>query len=306
MRKRGRGCPLAKKNRDILRVLRAVRLRTKSHYEHRHVRGHQVITSRSSFEAALNDYCDEWAKYAIVNYITDKGAKSIGPLPIELQRLPLEPARVILDGVKQTTDIAKGMRKKLGRARAKKFYAKRGIFDSTTFESINFDALELVLNNKPDMYNLWYGKQCSGFCGTGKWLSIWSQGKEDSRCPNCNRLNEDAAHLMVCPSVHRTTLFQRQVEDIDTWMKTHHTEPHLRKGIRLYLASRGKRKFSAIWGMPIGMKQLAWEQDCIGWRHFTEGKICKGIRARQEMYLCTGGGLISRRTRGRRVSWRDS
>ena len=68
-------------------------------------------------------------------------------------------------------------------------------------------------------------------------------------------------------------------------MKTHHTEPHLRKGIRLYLASRGKRKFSAIWGMPIKMKQLAWEQDCIGWRHFTEGKISKGSRARQEMHL---------------------
>ena len=33
------------------------------------------------------------------------------------------------------------------------------------------------------------------------------------------------------------------------------------------------------------MKQLAWEQDCIGWRHFTEGKISKEIRARQEMYL---------------------
>ena len=33
------------------------------------------------------------------------------------------------------------------------------------------------------------------------------------------------------------------------------------------------------------MKQLAWEQDCIGWRHFAEGKICKGIRTRQEMHL---------------------
>ena len=89
-------------------------------------------------------------------------------------------------------------------------------------------------------------------------------------------LNEDAAHLMVCLSVHRTTLFQQQVKDIDTWMKTHHTEPHLRKGIKQYLASRGKQKFSAIWGLPIGMKWLAWEQDCIDWRHFTEGKYARG------------------------------
>ena len=29
--------------------------------------------------------------------------------------------------------------------------------------------------------------------------------------PNCNMLNEDAAHLMVCPSVHRTTLFSNRL-----------------------------------------------------------------------------------------------
>ena len=57
--KKGKRVPTGKKNGNILRVLRAVRLRTKSHYEHRHVKGHQVITSRSSFEAALNDYCDK-------------------------------------------------------------------------------------------------------------------------------------------------------------------------------------------------------------------------------------------------------
>ena len=39
------------------------------------------------------------------------------------------------------------MRKKLGRARVKAFYAKKNIFDSTTFESINFDAVQLVLDN---------------------------------------------------------------------------------------------------------------------------------------------------------------
>ena len=68
-------------------------------------------------------------------------------------------------------------------------------------------------------------------------------------------------------------------------MKTHHTEPHLRNGIKQYLASQGKQKFSVIWGLPIGMKRLAWEQDCIGWRHFTEEKICKGIRDWQEAHL---------------------
>ena len=48
-----------KKKGNILRALQAVRLRTKSYYKHRRVKGHQVITSRSSFEATLNDYYDE-------------------------------------------------------------------------------------------------------------------------------------------------------------------------------------------------------------------------------------------------------
>ena len=108
----------------------------------------------------------------------DMGAKSIGLLPMELQQLPLESARVILDRVKQTTNIEKGMRKKIGRARAKDFYAKKGIFDSTTFKLIDFDALQLMLDKKLNMFNLRYGKQCSGLHGTGKWLKIQTRGKE--------------------------------------------------------------------------------------------------------------------------------
>ena len=87
-------------------------------------------------------------------------------------------ARVILDGVKQTTNIEKGMRKKIRRARAKDFYAKKGIFDSTTFKLIDFDALQLMLDKKLNMFNLRYGKQCSRLHVTGKWLKIRTRGKE--------------------------------------------------------------------------------------------------------------------------------
>ena len=93
----------------------------------------------------------------------------------------------------------------------------------------------MVLAGKPQMYNLWYGKQCSDVCATGKWMKIRTNGKEDCRCPNCNMLQEDAAHLMVCPSVERTTLFKKKVEELDEWMRTHHTNPELRKSIRIYL-----------------------------------------------------------------------
>ena len=72
----------------------------------------------------------------------------------------------------------------------------------------------MALSAKPKMYNLWYGKQCSGFCATGYWLKIRSKGKEDCRCPNCNQLQEDAAHLMVCPCSKRTKLLEESVDNL--------------------------------------------------------------------------------------------
>jgi len=272
------------RNGDILRVLRAVQGRTRSIYHHQHVKGHQDDFKRLQnlkFEALLNTYCDRWAKTAIKEYICSRGMRSVGSITRDLQSLPLESARVYLEGIKQTTDITKGLRKTLGSARAKEFYVKKGIFDKMTFDSIDWEATASVLKGKPQMYNVWYGKQCSDVCATGKWMKIRSKGKEDCRCPNCNRLEEDAAHLMVCPSVERTTLFAKQVDELEEWMKTHYTHPELRKAVRIYLRNRGRRKFSAIIGLSHRMQRVARSQDRIGWRHFTEGKVTKDIQELQ-------------------------
>ena len=78
------------------------------------------------------------------------------------------------------------------------------------FEVVDWEALKLMLSGKPKMYNVWYSKQCSGWCGTNKKLVEWRRAS-DSSCPNCNRLNEDAAHLMVCRSLDRSKLFEMHV-----------------------------------------------------------------------------------------------
>ena len=68
-------------------------------------------------------------------------------------------------GVKQTTDLAKGLRNTIGTANALAHYKEQQIFDKVTFESIDFEPIKMVLAAKLKMYNLWYGKQCSGFYG---------------------------------------------------------------------------------------------------------------------------------------------
>ena len=117
-------------------------------------------------------------------------------------------------------------------------------------------------------------------------MKIRSQGKEDCRCPNCNRLQEDAAHLMVCPCPKRTKLLEESVDHLTGWMKSHHTEPMLAKVVCYYLRGRGRRKFRAPM-LPHQLRKLAAAQDRIGYRHFTEGKVAKEFRAHQRRYLAS-------------------
>ena len=54
---------------------------------------------------------------------------------------------------------------------------RRRIFSPRCFDVVDWDALELALKGKPQMYKLWYGKQCTGFCATNSKIVQW--GKSD-------------------------------------------------------------------------------------------------------------------------------
>ena len=79
-------------------------------------------------------------------------------------------------------------------------------------------------------------------------------------------------------------------------MKSHHTEPDLAKVIGIYLRGRGRRRFR-VPGLPYRLWDVATAQDRIGWRHFTEGKVCKQLRSYQ------GKHLANRRTNLTIDSW---
>ena len=152
-----------------------------------HVRSHQDKLKpwhKLTYEEQLNYHCDDMAKKAIQNYlawqleaaIEERAMKTIE----STKRLPLEKARVMVRGVKQTTDVGKGLKQVMGHQQARKFYAtpnKKGkiIMQNRVFDTVDWDAINLSLNDKPQMYKLWYGKQCSGWCGTGNNLKHWQK-----------------------------------------------------------------------------------------------------------------------------------
>ena len=115
--------------------------------------------------------------------------------------------------------MAKDLKRVIGKQEARKFYAEmhakgKGLMPAEAFDEVNWEAIRLMLTGKPKMYNQWYSKQCSGWCGTGKNLKNWKR-TDDARCPNCNNLEEDAGHLMVCQCPDRSRLFEEHVVIID-------------------------------------------------------------------------------------------
>ena len=80
----------------------------------------------------------------------------------------MEKASVFVGGVKQTTDVGKGLTQVIGHQQARKFYStpnKKGkiIMEKPVFDSVDWGAANLVLSDKFRMYQLWYSKQCSGW-----------------------------------------------------------------------------------------------------------------------------------------------
>lgn len=278
------------KHGDIRRVLRTVRTRMKTSTTPRHVKAHQddfVDRSTLPLPAQLNCFCDDLAKRAV--------NAAILSISFATGRLPLEQAALSIDGDKQTTDVCKGLRHHIGRRAARALFQTEGIMLPSVFDIISWNDIKSNLQSKPRMYQLWYGKQCSGYCGTGKWLGRWDENA-DTRCPNCGIENESAEHLNVCESTERTLLMARHVTQIESWMDKHCTDPELRRWLPLYIAHRGNWLMTDLGlgkEMSSSMRDAATAQDAIGWRHFTEGKIATAIRDIQELHLISSPTRLS-------------
>ena len=94
------------------------------------------------------------AKEAIEDFVNIEVAYEGMAASIEAQKLPLESAWVFVNGIKQTTDVRKGLKRDIGRQQARGFYHRKNLLSEKVFDIVDWDAPELVLKGKPKMYNL--------------------------------------------------------------------------------------------------------------------------------------------------------
>lgn len=273
------------KNNDILRVLRKIQSKSKLAPNLSHVKAHQDDRLRYdslSIEAKLNVFCDKRAKQVL------RRAAAAGVDHPATFSLPLESAVVIIDNEKQTADVAKELRYYIGKERARQFYADEGRMSPEIFDSVAWEPLRALLERRPQMFRVWYAKQCSGFCGTGQMITRWDKDAS-ALCPNCG-CYETADHLNRCTNKIRRGLLGDSIENVLEWMRDHQTHPDLTLWLPRYLAAQGNKLFvdlpSRYGGkMSQELRQVGTSQDRIGWRHFTEGKVSLKLLQLQQAHL---------------------
>jgi hypothetical protein len=191
-----------------------------------HVQSHQDRYrpwSLLTLEEQLKVICDKLANGAV-----SQNLQSGFPWIHAPQLLPLEKAAIILDGMKQTTDVGAEVRYCLGKEEANKFYTKPTLISGGTnkgglrwsqkrFNQVSWSSLDASISSKPNMFQVWLAKQCIGICAT-RLNMAQIQGLLDDNCPNCRHPKETNDHLNHCPDPGRTLLFRDGVAKISRWM----------------------------------------------------------------------------------------
>ncbi len=162
------------KHLDLHCRVRTIKCTVKFCMTYSHVRAHQdriLPWSMLTLEQQMNVICNKLANGAVARYLS-AGVHHTGP-----KFLPFEKAAVVLDGVKLTTNVGLEVCFCLSKEDAERFYTKPGDvirgtnrgglqWSSERFHSVAWEALDVALKKKPDMFQLWLSKQCIGICAT--------------------------------------------------------------------------------------------------------------------------------------------
>jgi hypothetical protein len=150
---------------DILRSLKATKRTFIGKFTYVHVYGHvdrYLLWHQLSLPQQLNCICNMLAKHAVTLVMTE------GSYNRPTQLLPKEDVAVVIWGNKITNNISHTIRFQASKEAARKYWSnkKKNPWPNNFFDKVNWEHLDLALENKPDMCKIWRSKQNSSFCDT--------------------------------------------------------------------------------------------------------------------------------------------
>ena len=201
-----------------------------------------------------NCLCDELAKATLKEAIT---AKATPPA------LPILSWNIKIHGKLIYNEIGKSIRKSLAEEDLIPYMEKMGLSNSL-FHRIDWGLLGETLHTFPEIFQLWYSKHISNFCGIGSQMKYMNKWPSDL-CQCCGDKSErDTYHMMLCQNNELTLTRRVLLKNLFAKMRSIKTNPitirlyeHVLLGINVEIPRSDLSIFSALHDLQnIGAKHL--------------------------------------------------
>ena len=244
-----------------------------------HVRAHQDDDEAYNDlprPAQLNCQMDYYAKQQILSYEQQD--------PEATKRFPLEPICVMIGKNKITANNCEGLKFWMTRLIARSTFHHKSILFNNQFDVVDWEMVHGALREVPRMFQIWACKQVMNIAAAND-NKPWD--KSNPYCPSCAVEKEKCAHILMCNDAGRVETLHASISILSKWLEEMDTDPDLRDCIVEYAERRGNTSMYDIcveYDLDDDFKDMAIEQDTIGWRRFMEGMVSRSMRRIQSCY----------------------
>lgn len=196
---------------DIIRVIRVIKAQIPVKVDFEHVYGHQdnfLSIHELPRMVQINIQMDHNAKQYLFRLLTQSSPVA------RPSAVTGEGWQCWVQGEKLTSDPGTKIRMAVFGSWMKSHLVSKYILTVEAFNDIDWRAMEGATSSFPPLYKLWIAKHVSGFCGLGKMQFHWGY-MESSKCPCCSHPCEDKEHLLTCPDVDCTSVWQDFIESLE-------------------------------------------------------------------------------------------
>jgi hypothetical protein len=167
-----------------------------------------------------------------------------------------------VDGIKVMADPGPAIRFSISSGELQQHLQQWDLLSPSSFWNIDWMALDQATDNFPALYRTWMAKHVSGFFGCGKMMKHWGFWSH-SRCPCCEHVKEDKAHLLTCPASSCAAKWLQSVQGLAEWLEEVDTHPAIASCLVSALRARVVTR-SFVTGCSPAVRRAAASQDQLG------------------------------------------
>ena len=272
-------CP-SRADFDMLTDIRAKIKRLPIQINWRWIKGHQD-------DDVSYDDLDEWAK---ANVLVDNIAKAYwnhvattGPEPTA-HRFGDEAWALYVDGGKIGKFDKQRLYKSIYEEKVMTYWTRKSKRQLEAICTVDWELCGAAFTRLTISKQRRVTKHASGHMGCGKMMKIWGF-QDHEECPRCSVAQEDPVHILACPALSTSVIWNTSLVKLQTWMESTKTMPALQEAILMRLRQwKGETNDNPQWTTRYGLREAIRCQDELGWYNFLMGRISLHWKAVQQRY----------------------